>query len=130
MVCADDKTTTIPDGCAIVTVSDKVAAHLMLKGIIDAAKEVEKLEKKRIQLKNQYDKLIKAQQMQGYDTKVPEDIRQANAEKSHFKIHLAEDDGRALIRLELVACRRMVRASSCRSRWSIPMKASLASVRV
>ena len=65
-----------------MTVSDKVAAHLLLKGTIDAAKEIEKLEKKKTQLKNQYDKLIKAQQVQGYDTKVPEDIRQANAEKS------------------------------------------------
>jgi valyl-tRNA synthetase len=81
VVCAEDKSISLPDGCAIVTVSDKVAAHLMLKGIIDAAKEVEKLEKKSTQLKNQYDKLIKAQQVQGYDTKVPEDIRLANTEK-------------------------------------------------
>merc|ERR1711997_961211 len=36
----------IPEGCAIVTVSDKCSAHLMLKGIIDPIKEVEKLGKK------------------------------------------------------------------------------------
>jgi len=35
-----------PQGCAIVTVNDKVAAHLMLKGLIDPAKEVEKLNTK------------------------------------------------------------------------------------
>ena len=81
VVCAEDKDSTLPDGCAIVTVSDKVAAHLMLKGIIDAAKEIEKLEKKSTLLSNQYDKLIKATKMQGYEQKVPEDIRLANAEK-------------------------------------------------
>ena len=53
----------------------------MLKGIIDTAKEVEKLEKKRTQLKSQYDKLIKATQVEGYEKKVPEDFRLANAEK-------------------------------------------------
>ena len=81
VVSADDKRRPVPDGCAIVTVSDKVAAHLMLKGIIDAPKEVEKLEKKKTQLRNQYDKLIKATQVEGYEKKVPEDIRIANAEK-------------------------------------------------
>ena len=81
VVGADDKNNAPPDGCAIVTVSDKVAAHLMLKGIIDPEKEVEKLEKKKTQLNNQYEKLIKATQIPGYEQKVPENIRMANAEK-------------------------------------------------
>ena len=81
MICDKDESFSLPDGCAIVTVSDKVAAHLMLKGIIDSAKEIEKLEKKSTQLQNQYDKLIKAEQVEGYNTKVPEDIRLANSEK-------------------------------------------------
>jgi valyl-tRNA synthetase len=42
----------IPEGCAIVTVSDKCSAHLMLKGIIDPIKEVEKLGKKQDPLKH------------------------------------------------------------------------------
>ena len=81
MVSANDKSNGPPDGCAIVTVSDKVAAHLMLKGIIDAEKEIEKLEKKKTLLHNQYEKLIKAAQVPGYEQKVPESIRMANAEK-------------------------------------------------
>ena len=68
-------------GCAIVTVSDKCAAHLMLKGIIDPAKEVEKLEKKQGQLRSQLDKLKKAVSIPNYESKVPEDVRKANSEK-------------------------------------------------
>ena len=81
LVGADDKSNAPPEGCAIVTVSDKVAAHLMLKGIIDAEKEVEKLEKKKTLLNSQYEKLIKATQVPGYEQKVPENIRTANAVK-------------------------------------------------
>ena len=40
-----------PQGCAIVTVNDKISAHLMLKGLIDPSKEVEKLNKKKQELK-------------------------------------------------------------------------------
>ena len=49
-----------PDGCAIVTVSDKVSAHLVLKGIVDPVKEVEKLEKKKAALASQLEKLAKS----------------------------------------------------------------------
>merc|ERR1712051_470142 len=48
-----------PPGCAILTVSDKVSVHLMLKGLIDPGKEVEKLEKKRAALMSQIEKLKK-----------------------------------------------------------------------
>ena len=71
----------IPEGCAIVTVSDKCSAHLMLKGIIDPVKEVEKLGKKQDQLKNQLEKLKKSMLIKDYEKKVPEDIRNANSEK-------------------------------------------------
>ena len=80
VVCAE-KETKMPDGCAIVTVSEKVTAHLLLKGIIDGGKEIEKLEKKKSQLQSQHSKLTKATQIDGYESKVPEDIRLANAEK-------------------------------------------------
>lgn len=76
-----EKETKMPDGCAIVTVSEKVTAHLLLKGIIDGGKEIEKLEKKKSQLQSQHSKLIKGTQIAGYESKVPEDIRIANAEK-------------------------------------------------
>jgi len=71
----------IPEGCAIVTVSDKCSAHLMLKGIIDPIKEVEKLGKKQDSLKTSLEKLKKSMLIKDYEKKVPEDIRQANGEK-------------------------------------------------
>jgi len=74
-------TDTPPKGCAIVTVSDKVSAHLVLKGLIDPSKEVEKLEKKRSALLSQIEKLRKAAEVPDYTTKVPEDVRKANQEK-------------------------------------------------
>ena len=71
----------IPEGCAIVTVSDKCSAHLMLKGIIDPVKEVEKLQKKQDMLKTQLEKLKKAIEVKDYDKKAPEEIRKNNSEK-------------------------------------------------
>jgi len=70
-----------PEGCAIVTVSDKVAAHILLKGIIDPVKEVEKLDKKKAGLTGQLEKLVKAMAVEGYADKVPEEVRKSNAEK-------------------------------------------------
>ena len=70
-----------PPGCAIVTVSDKCSANLVLKGLIDPVKELEKLEKKQQLLKTQVDKLKKAAEVPGYTDKVPADVRKANQEK-------------------------------------------------
>lgn len=78
-VCKSDK--DIPQGCAIVTVSDKCAAHLMLKGIIEPTKEVEKLVKKQNLLQSQLEKLMKSMTIEGYEDKVPQQIRLANSEK-------------------------------------------------
>ncbi|XP_070532577.1 valine--tRNA ligase-like [Ptychodera flava] len=70
-----------PLGCAIATVSDKCEVHLLLKGMIDMAKEVTKLEQKVEKLVAQQTKLQNAAKIEDYETKVPENIRQANAEK-------------------------------------------------
>ena len=86
-----------PQGCAIVTVNDKISAHLMLKGLIDPSKEVEKLNKKKAALQQTVEKLKKAMEVKGEDfppkitsihllfsdymSKVPEDVRTANKEK-------------------------------------------------
>jgi len=70
-----------PSGCAIVTVNDKITAHLVLKGLVDPAKEIEKLTKKRTVLQQTMEKLQKAAKVPDYLTKVPEDIRKANQEK-------------------------------------------------
>merc|ERR1712013_562654 len=70
-----------PSGCAIVTVNDKITAHLVLKGLVDPVKEIEKLTKKRMVLQQTLEKLLKAVKVPDYLTKVPEDIRKANQEK-------------------------------------------------
>ena len=56
-----------PAGCAIVTVNDKISAHLMLKGLIDPSKEVEKLNKKKAALQQTVEKLKKAMEVKGED---------------------------------------------------------------
>ena len=71
----------IPEGCAIVTISDKCSAHLMLKGIIDPGKEIEKLNKKQDAMKSQLQKLQKSMEIKDYTSKVPVDVQAANSEK-------------------------------------------------
>ena len=68
-------------GCAIVTVSDKCSAHLVLKGLIDPEKEVEKLKKKVAFLEGSHEKLKAAAKADGYEVKVPAEIREANSKK-------------------------------------------------
>ena len=64
-----------------MTVSDKCAAHLMLKGIIDPIKEVEKLNKKQDTLKTQLEKLQKSMEIPDYSSKVPIEVQTTNNEK-------------------------------------------------
>ncbi|XP_037080211.1 valine--tRNA ligase-like isoform X2 [Pollicipes pollicipes] len=71
-----------PAGCAISTVSDKCEAHLLLKGLVDPAKERERLGKKQTQLAGALEKLTAQTEMADYATKVPEDVRTANADRS------------------------------------------------
>lgn len=70
-----------PSGCAILTVTGECEVHLLLKGLIEVDKELQKLEKKKIQLENTILKLNHAVNAQDYITKVPADIQQANTEK-------------------------------------------------
>ncbi|KAG1659710.1 Valine--tRNA ligase [Nymphon striatum] len=70
-----------PVGCAISTVSDKCEVHLGLQGLIDAGKEISKLEGKRSRIEVQHSKLLQASNVEGYGTKVPLEVRDANAQK-------------------------------------------------
>ena len=47
----------------------QISAHLVLKGLIDPAKEIEKLGKKRTALEQTVGKLKKAVQVTGIDSK-------------------------------------------------------------
>lgn len=70
-----------PAGCAILTVSGACVVHLVLKGLIEVDKEVEKLSKKKDNLNSTVEKLEQAMTAPDYTTKVPEDVRNNNQEK-------------------------------------------------
>merc|ERR1712142_1133315 len=60
-----------PAGSAVATVNDKVAAFVVLKGLVDAEKEIAK----------SLGKLKDAAAQPGYEEKVPEAVRAEKAEK-------------------------------------------------
>ncbi|KAL8562374.1 hypothetical protein ACOMHN_066088 [Nucella lapillus] len=70
-----------PAGCAMLTVSAKCEAHVLLKGVIDVEKEVGKLGTKKETLSKQLQKLQDAAAVPTYHTKVPEDVRSQNTDK-------------------------------------------------
>ncbi|XP_053998029.1 valine--tRNA ligase [Hylaeus anthracinus] len=70
-----------PTGCAIITVTDKVQVHLLLKGLIDPKKELEKLCKKKEQLVDVIQKINQAIEVPDYNVKVPLDVQNNNKEK-------------------------------------------------
>lgn len=70
-----------PAGCAILTVSAQCEVHLMLKGLIDADKELAKLQTKRDALVQTVAKLDAAMAAADYGVKVPAKVQEANVEK-------------------------------------------------
>ncbi|CAH2980649.1 unnamed protein product [Chilo suppressalis] len=70
-----------PVGCSILTVSDKIEVHLVLKGLIDPQKEITKLEKKKETLTQTVTKLQQSMAAEDYSTKVPVEVQKSNTEK-------------------------------------------------
>ncbi|CAB3227290.1 unnamed protein product [Arctia plantaginis] len=70
-----------PSGCSILTVSDKIEVHLLLKGLIDPQKEITKLEKKKENLSQTITKLEQAMAAEDYTNKVPAEVQKTNSEK-------------------------------------------------
>lgn len=70
-----------PQGCAIITVSDKCEVHLLLKGLIEPSKEITKLQKKIDFLQGTQKKLNQMINAADYSSKVPVEVQQSNAEK-------------------------------------------------
>ncbi|XP_012257189.2 valine--tRNA ligase isoform X2 [Athalia rosae] len=70
-----------PSGCIIIPVTDKIQVHLSLKGLVEPEKEIAKLLKKKEILESSINKLNQATLAPDYSTKVPLDVRLANAEK-------------------------------------------------
>lgn len=70
-----------PAGCAILTVTGQCEIHLLLKGLIQVDKELQKLEKKKTQLIQTVERLNQTIAAGDYATKVPLDVQEANTEK-------------------------------------------------
>ncbi|KAG7207193.1 hypothetical protein KM043_008878 [Ampulex compressa] len=70
-----------PVGCVIITVTEKLQVHLLLKGLIDPKKELEKLTKKEEQLMDVIKKTKMAISIPDYSIKVPLDVQKSNKEK-------------------------------------------------
>ena len=62
-------------------VGDKCIIKMSLEGYIDAKKETTRLKDKLEKLLAMMDKGRKAMSIEGYETKVPEDVRAKNAER-------------------------------------------------
>lgn len=71
----------VPAGCAMTTVSDSCQVYLMLKGVVDPAKEIERMTQKEEKLQSQLSKLKAAMAASDYTTKVPLEVQTANLEK-------------------------------------------------
>lgn len=72
---------TPPNGCAILTISGQCEVHLLLKGLIQVDKELQKMEKQQKQLAQTLEKLNQLMTSADYETKVPVDVQSANKEK-------------------------------------------------
>eukprot|EP00271_Cylindrocystis_brebissonii_P006439 TRINITY_DN19235_c0_g2_i1.p1 TRINITY_DN19235_c0_g2~~TRINITY_DN19235_c0_g2_i1.p1 ORF type:complete len:1187 (-),score=295.38 TRINITY_DN19235_c0_g2_i1:219-3779(-) len=79
-----------PLGCAVKIVDDTVAAHLLLRGIVDPEAEIVKLEKKREETKRFEEALLKKTSAVGYSEKVPAAVQvENNAKAAKFAAELS-----------------------------------------
>ena len=60
----------VPGGCTMTTVGASCEVHLMLRGLVDVAKEISRLEEKIDKLDTQISKLKKTMSMENYEQKV------------------------------------------------------------
>jgi valyl-tRNA synthetase len=71
----------VPGGCTMTTVGASCQVHLQLKGLVDIAREVSKLEERISKIDTQLAKLRQQEQVEGYEEKVPIEVRDAAREK-------------------------------------------------
>eukprot|EP01087_Luapelamoeba_hula_P023115 TRINITY_DN844_c1_g1_i2.p1 TRINITY_DN844_c1_g1~~TRINITY_DN844_c1_g1_i2.p1 ORF type:complete len:900 (+),score=163.70 TRINITY_DN844_c1_g1_i2:628-3327(+) len=85
LACADviilPKTKEAPEGCAINVVNENCEINLQLKGLIDFAVEIKKLEKNKEKTLQQLEALQKKMQAKDYETKVPKNVQLSNDER-------------------------------------------------
>lgn len=74
-------TSSIPIGCAAQVVNPTLEVFIMLKGLINAADEVKKLQKQREKTQQAYDALVKKVAIPSYTQKTPANVQQENQQK-------------------------------------------------
>ncbi|KAJ9120927.1 hypothetical protein QFC22_002862 [Naganishia vaughanmartiniae] len=72
----------VPAGCGTEPVAINVAVHVIVKGKVNAADEIAKLEKKSAAAVQGKDKLEKLASQANYETAIPAEVRAKNAEKA------------------------------------------------
>ncbi|XP_050387841.1 valine--tRNA ligase, mitochondrial 1 [Argentina anserina] len=70
-----------PTGCAVSVVNQSLSVYLKILGSRSAEIDLEKIRKKMEDIKLQQEKIMKVMSATGYNEKVPEKIKKANAEK-------------------------------------------------
>jgi valyl-tRNA synthetase len=70
-----------PKGCAMHSVSEKIQIHVLLAGLVDFANEISKLEKKICKMEPSLNSLRTKMSNEDYESKVPENVREADAAK-------------------------------------------------
>ena len=63
-------TATPPKGCTMTTVGSQCEVHMQLQGLVDATKEISRLEDAILKKTSQREKLISTTQIEGYEQKV------------------------------------------------------------
>eukprot|EP00937_MAST-01D_sp_MAST-1D-sp2_P004645 g4645.t1 len=81
----------LPQGCAISIVDEHTKIGVMLKGLVDFAKEVAKLEKKLGELGPTIEKLQTRLALDTYKAKTPEKVQKADADKLAARLKEQED---------------------------------------
>jgi valyl-tRNA synthetase len=83
-------TETIEDGCSVSTVDEGITLHLLLKGLVDPAQEIEKINKRQANIEKGMDRIVAKMSLASYMEKVPADVRATDAENvASFKAQLA-----------------------------------------
>ena len=71
---------TTPEGCATEIVNETCEVYMLIKGLVDIAVEIKKLEQKKVKLQSDYDRIFKQTQSPNYH-KVPESVKTDNTSK-------------------------------------------------
>ncbi|XP_057274014.1 valine--tRNA ligase [Pezoporus wallicus] len=76
-----DTPETPPPGCAVAVASEHCSVHLLLKGLVDAPKELARLGVRRQELARSMERLRERRGGAGYVDKVPPSVQEADAAK-------------------------------------------------